>query len=105
MMILRLSNEDRNRLVKALSTMSDEYREASEALVSHRLRREFENDAIEFSNLAGRVAGLTELLDKPALDVEARKLFNDGYKIEAIKLVRANTTLGLKEAKDYVEAL
>lgn len=34
-----------------------------------------------------------------------RKLAADGNKIEAIKAVREHTGLGLKEAKDYVEAI
>ncbi|MEQ1773944.1 MAG: ribosomal protein L7/L12 [Burkholderiales bacterium] len=39
------------------------------------------------------------------LDSEARKLATAGHKLEAIKLVREQKNLGLKEAKDYVERL
>jgi ribosomal protein L7/L12 len=39
------------------------------------------------------------------LDVQARRLLAGGKKIEAIKLVREATGLGLMEAKDYVERL
>jgi len=39
------------------------------------------------------------------LDHHVRKLAADGDKIEAIKAVREHTGLGLKEAKDYVEAI
>jgi ribosomal protein L7/L12 len=39
------------------------------------------------------------------VDDEARRLVAAGSKIEAIKLVRERTGLGLKEAKDYVERL
>ncbi len=39
------------------------------------------------------------------LDSEARKLMAAGRKLEAIKLVREQKSLGLKEAKDYVERL
>lgn len=39
------------------------------------------------------------------LDRHVRKLAADGNKIEAIKAVREHTGLGLKEAKDYVEAI
>lgn len=38
-------------------------------------------------------------------DAEVRALMAAGQKIEAIKLVRQRTGLGLKEAKDYVERL
>ncbi len=43
----------------------------------------------------------------PPQDIEAqvRILLAKGEKIEAIKLVREATGLGLKEAKDYVEGL
>ncbi|WP_224248109.1 ribosomal protein L7/L12 [Hyalangium gracile] len=34
---------------------------------------------------------------------ELRALLNDGRLIEAIKLVRARTGMGLKEAKEYVD--
>ncbi len=36
---------------------------------------------------------------------EVRALLDRGQKIEAIKIVRQRTGLGLKEAKDYVESL
>jgi hypothetical protein len=39
------------------------------------------------------------------LDHHVRKLAAEGKKIEAIKAVREHTGLGLKEAKDYVEAI
>ena len=38
-------------------------------------------------------------------DAELQQLIQAGEKIAAIKLVRERTHLGLKEAKDYVEAL
>ena len=38
-------------------------------------------------------------------DAELQQRVQSGDKIAAIKLVRARTNLGLKEAKDYVEAL
>lgn len=39
------------------------------------------------------------------LDHHVRKLVAEGNKIEAIKAVRDHTGLGLKESKDYVEAI
>lgn len=38
-------------------------------------------------------------------EAEVRVLVDRGELIEAIKLVRAKTSMGLKEAKDYVDAL
>jgi hypothetical protein len=38
-------------------------------------------------------------------DAEVQQRIQSGDKIGAIKLVREHTSLGLKEAKDYVEAL
>ena len=43
--------------------------------------------------------------DTNSFNAEVRKLMAAGEKIEAIKLVRQRTGLGLKEAKDYVERL
>lgn len=40
-----------------------------------------------------------------AMNVEAKSLMNAGKKIDAIKLVRNMTGMGLKEAKEYVESL
>ena len=41
----------------------------------------------------------------PAADAEVRALIKERRKIEAIKVVRLHTGLGLKEAKDQVDAL
>ena len=41
----------------------------------------------------------------PELEAEVRELYRAGQKIQAIKLYRENTGVGLKEAKDAVEAL
>jgi ribosomal protein L7/L12 len=44
-------------------------------------------------------------LQAGALDSQVRALLTRNRKIEAIKLVRGHTGMGLKEAKDYVEAI
>ena len=46
-----------------------------------------------------------EAIKKEILDHDANTLVRQGQKINAIKLVRERTQMGLKEAKDYVEAL
>ncbi|MBO9575853.1 MAG: ribosomal protein L7/L12 [Sphingobium sp.] len=57
-----------------------------------------------FSRPAGASrAGLPE--SDAELEAQVRALLADGNKIDAIKLVRETTGLGLKEAKDFVEAL
>ena len=43
--------------------------------------------------------------DTSAMDAEVRQLLASGRNIEAIKLVRLHTGLGLAEAKRYVEAI
>lgn len=43
--------------------------------------------------------------DGPGFMDEVRALANNGRKIEAIKLYRESTGVGLKEAKDAVEAM
>jgi len=51
-------------------------------------------------------AGAAPIYDLAAeVDGEARKLIVAGRKIEAIKLVRASTGLGLAEAKELVERM
>ncbi len=51
-------------------------------------------------------AGYRDVADVPAASLdEVRVLVAQGNKIAAIKLVREQTGMGLKEAKDYVEAL
>jgi large subunit ribosomal protein L7/L12 len=51
-------------------------------------------------------AGVAPIGDVPAeLETELRELVAAGRKIEAIKLVRASTGLGLAEAKDLVERM
>lgn len=40
-----------------------------------------------------------------AITEQARKLLSEGRKMEAVKLVKYNSNLGLKECKDYVEKL
>jgi ribosomal protein L7/L12 len=62
-----------------------------------------------------RIARLERKLDvilkqlgiDPAADVNPRvlELVRSGQKIEAIKLYRSETGVGLKEAKDYVDSL
>jgi len=44
-------------------------------------------------------------IEAPSADAEVAKLAAAGKKIEAIKLHREITGVGLKEAKDYVESL
>jgi ribosomal protein L7/L12 len=50
--------------------------------------------------------GLNDAQAGPAqkLSADVRRLADDGQKIEAIKLLRAQTGFGLKEAKDAVDA-
>jgi ribosomal protein L7/L12 len=104
-MIFIISETDRRHIVRALAMLAEDLRVVSEAAISSCLRREFENDATTVSSLAGRAAGLAEPLDDFTMNAEAASLLRAGRKIEAIKLVRANRPLALKEAKDYVEAL
>lgn len=104
-MIFRITSEERKLIVHALAMLADEYRTLSESNTSAYLRRGFETDASVISSLAGRAEGLSEQLSTTMMNTEALALMRGGYKIDAIKLVCANTILGLKEAKDYVEKL
>lgn len=56
------------------------------------------------SMLSGAPASSVAQVDR-ALDGDVRVLLTQGQKIAAIKLVRQKTRCGLREAKDYVDAL
>jgi large subunit ribosomal protein L7/L12 len=51
------------------------------------------------------VISTAPVADARAVDAEVLMLVQQGKKIQAIKLVRERTGLGLKEAKDLVEGL
>ncbi len=72
----------------------------------------------QISNLKGRVARLEKAAGRqspvpptgltglpPQVEQEARRLVDQGRKLEAIRLVRGGTGMGLKEAKELVERL
>src|ERR1051325_3018371 len=59
---------------------------------------------IEGGAVAAEIDGQELDLD-PAVLAEIRRLAESGQKIEAIKLLRESTGLGLAEAKDLVESL
>lgn len=54
---------------------------------------------------AQAAAGIVSASMSPAAISEVRALVRKGHKIEAIKRVREETRMGLKEAKDFVESL
>ncbi len=58
---------------------------------------------VERLSAAGRVAAPGAATADPTWQSEARVLVDNGQKISAIKLVREQTGLGLKEAKELVE--
>jgi len=53
----------------------------------------------------GPVSGAAAAVLPPEVEEIVRALLTDGRKIEAIKLVREATHIGLKEAKDLVESM
>ena len=60
-------------------------------------------DADHFSRGVPSATSLAALT--PEIETEIRRLLAGRKKIEAIKLARETTGMGLKEAKDYVERL
>lgn len=103
--LFRIQPKERDLIVEALTHLAEDYREISNAAISRALSRTFLEKAEFVEYLVGVASTLTESLDKHAMDVEVLRLMVLGQKIEAIKVVRANTSYGLKEAKDYVEKL
>jgi len=53
----------------------------------------------------GALSGAPAAVLPPEVEEIVRALLTDGRKIEAIKLVREATHIGLKEAKDLVESM
>jgi ribosomal protein L7/L12 len=63
-------------------------------------------DTLEKKPAAARPAGLVATLRQAQeMSDEVQKLAKKGRKIEAIKLIRERTGMGLKEAKDLVDRL
>ncbi len=58
------------------------------------------DDILVFKNIETQ----NNLTEDPHLQNQVRKLIADGNKIQAIKLVVSNKKIGLKEAKDFVDA-
>lgn len=103
--ILILSVSERDRVVLALKALRDEYNHIADSAISRFLSSGFAQDALNTARLAEAIERAPVKLNKEVMDRRAWDLLEQGNKIEAIKLVRTHTTLGLKEAKDYVEAL
>ncbi len=59
----------------------------------------------EFEGIAFESAENEEVIEPEELDGKVFELLLKKRKIEAIKLVKENLNLGLKEAKDYVEEI
>lgn len=102
-MILNFNAEEKKILIQALSILRAEYDTITDAVISPTLRREFSDDALRISNLAGRIAGTSEQDTPGVFRNTIQNFLNAGQKISAIKYVREQKGVGLKEAKDYVE--
>lgn len=104
-MILHLTAKEKVRLVLALRVLSEEYTALINSSTSNSLRSGFEDDKQEITALQSRVEALIELATDEDLDAQIHRFLSVGKKIKAIKFVRSNRLLGLKEAKDYVDKL
>lgn len=97
---LKINEVDREMLVHAAKAMADEYRHVSEQLVSRYLAAQFTNDAQKFERLANVLKNLTT---RARINEVIKTELSLGNKINAIKYVREATSMGLKEAKEYVD--
>lgn len=97
---LKITKGDRDALVRAVEATAEEYRYASEQVVSRYLSRGFQDDAMQFDRLGRLLKGLGS---REEINEVVRRELTAGNKINAIKAVRAATLMGLKEAKEYVD--
>lgn len=106
MLNFSFDEKQRTYLVTALKIYRDELQEVSNTVLSHFLRRGFREDVTAVESLLGV---LSKASDEPMSDEVLRQnvlaCLKRGYKIEAIRFVRAQRNLGLKEAKDFVDSL
>ncbi len=72
-------------------------------LLRGRARRQERDALLDVSAAAPR--STPRAVPGDGLEAQVRMMLANGEKIDAIKLVREVTGLGLKEAKDYVEGL
>src|SRR6266478_7520657 len=104
--ILTVTVAQRDRIVSALEALLDEYNHlADDITVNRYLAKGFKRDALEVARLSEQVGNAPIRLAREEMDKQVRLLMDRGLKIDAIRLVRCHTMLGLKEAKDYVENL
>lgn len=97
---LKINSKDRDALVFAAEAMAEEYRHVAGQVLSRYLAKGFENDAVVYDNLANLLKGLA---DRVAVNEMVRRELAAGNKINAIKGVRTATSMGLREAKEYVD--
>jgi hypothetical protein len=105
MMNFRITADERDLIVTALSLLADEYRTLTNSSVSRYLVDGFEQDANKLDSIRREAETLKETLSAADLAAEALILWNAGRKIDSIRLVRANTAFNLKDAKQYCEKL
>lgn len=97
---LKISKQDRDKLVRAVEATADEYRHAAEQVLSRYLSSGFQKDAEDYDRLA---CALKNLVDRAELNEQVSRWLGLGLRIDAIKAVRTATSMGLKEAKEYVD--
>lgn len=100
------NEKQKKHLETALTILQEELSEISKATISPYLRRGFADDATAVENLLYIVKQTPdEVMSDAVLRTEVLSYLNRGLKIEAIKFVRAQRNMGLKEAKDFVDNL
>jgi ribosomal protein L7/L12 len=101
-MILHLTVEERKFVVQALRILADEYAKLADQAVT-RLSEQFATDATTCNRIAACAEELVERVDDATLAIEAKRIAENGNRINAIKYVREQTGWSLKSAKDYVD--
>jgi ribosomal protein L7/L12 len=101
MINLTINEQEKEVLIRALRIYAEEYQSVSSQVHSPLLQRGFAQDAERFTALADRFEKISDI----NLDLALKQLIRSNQFIEAVKMRRAHTNEGLKDAKDYCDKL
>lgn len=104
-MILHIDAEDQRIIIQALNVLIEEYGALANTASSKVLSIGFRNDITRMTVLLGEVENTVKTETDEELRQSVLTLIRKNFFINAIKHVRTQRGLNLKDAKDYVDKL